>query len=95
MIEGQAKIIDTKKSLLLPAIYEISDFNSNDDQHTIAVRQVVSYNGLYNGIFEEGEIICIRGKLEKAVDKQRQQKYYRILVGSLLAHGQDYIKPVE
>jgi predicted nucleotidyltransferase len=95
MIEGQAKIVDTKKSLLLPAIYEISDFNSNDDQHTITVRQVVSYNGLYNGIFEEGEMIRIRGKVEKVVDKQQQQKYYRILVGSLLAQGQDYIKPVK
>ena len=95
VIEGRAKIVDTNKSLLLPAIYEITDFKSNDDQHTVAIRQVVSYNGLYNGIFEEGENIRIRGKLEHAVDKQRQQKYYRILVGSLLAQGQDYIKPVE
>ena len=95
MIEGHAKIINTKKSLFLPAIYEISDFKSNDDHHTITVRHVVSYNGLYNGIFEEGETIRIRGKLEKVIDKQRQQKYYRILVGSLLAQGQDYIKPVK
>jgi hypothetical protein len=95
MIEGQARIVDTNKSLLLPAIYGVSDFNSNDDQHNITVRQVVSYNGLYNGIFEEREMIRIRGKLEKVVDKQRQQEYYRILVGSLLAQGQDYIKPVK
>jgi predicted nucleotidyltransferase len=95
MIEGQAKIVDTENSLFLPAIYEISDFNSYDNQNTITIRQLVSYNGLYNGIFEEGETIQIRGKLEKVEDKQRQQEYYRILVGSLLAQGQDYIKPVE
>jgi predicted nucleotidyltransferase len=95
MIEGQAKIMDIEKSLFLPAIYEISNFNSVGNQNPINVRQIVSYNGLYNGIFEEGEIIRIRGKLEKVIDKQRQQKYYRILVGSLLAQGQDYIKPIE
>ncbi len=95
MIEGQAKIVDIEKSLFLPAIYEISNFNSVGTQNPINVRQIVSYNGLYNGIFEEGEIIRIRGKLEKVVDKQRHQKYYRILVGSLLAQGQDYIKPIQ
>ncbi|MCW4040683.1 MAG: hypothetical protein NWE83_08025 [Candidatus Bathyarchaeota archaeon] len=97
MIEGRAKIVDVEKSLFLPAIYEIADFNcfDNQNEHARTVRQIVSYNGLYNGIFEEGETIHVRGKLEEAEDKQRQQKYYRILVGSLLAKGQDYIKPTE
>jgi predicted nucleotidyltransferase len=95
MIEGSAKIVDVEKSLFLPAIYEITDFNDADRSNKIVVHQIVSFNGLYNGIFEEGETVYVRGKLEKAEDKHRQQKYYRILVGSLLAKGQDYIKPVE
>jgi hypothetical protein len=94
MIEGLAKIVDVKKSLFLPAIYEITDFKGIDIKNNIVIRQIVSYNGLYNGIFEKGEIVHVRGKLEKTEDKHRHQ-YYRILVGSLLAKGQDYIKPVE
>jgi predicted nucleotidyltransferase len=95
MVEGSAKIVDVEQSLFLPAIYEISDFNDINEGNHVVVRQLVSYNGLYNGIFKEGETVHLRGKLEKVEDKQRKLKYYRILVGSLLAKGQDYIKPTE
>jgi predicted nucleotidyltransferase len=56
---------------------------------------VVSYEGLYIDIANEGEEIVARGKVEKVYDTKSSETYYQLTVGSFEAQGKDFIKPVE
>jgi predicted nucleotidyltransferase len=92
IVRGRAQITDITNSLFLPCIYEMTFFNPL--LTGIQVDQLVSYDSFYAGLFEVGDNILIKGKLEKVVDQPSRRVYYRIVVGSLEAHGEDYIKPI-
>jgi len=57
------------------------------------IHEVASYEGLYEGIAEEGEEILAYGKLERVIDNKLGKEHHRILIGSREAEGRDYIKP--
>ena len=91
VIEVTAKVADSTDACFLPATYlvtqvrpDLSEFNN--------IERIVSYEGLYGDIAGKGDQITVRGKLEEVYDASWQLKYRRILVGSLEAHGSDFIK---
>lgn len=90
IIEGEAKVVRVDESVFLPCYYGIQDFNSAYKLDGEVV-QVVSFDGLYSGLYARGEKISVKGKLEKVVDK-KGALLFRIVVGSPEASGHDYIK---
>ncbi len=66
-----------------------------DGQHLGDVTEVVSYEGLYCSIAENGETIQARGKLEKVEEKENGRQHYRVLVGSAMGKGKEYMKLLE
>lgn len=92
IVEGKAEVVGIEKSLFLPCTYEVIGFKIGQGDVPIEVGKVVSYDGLYAGLFNRGEHVLVRGKLEKVVDRGGDG-YFRVLVGSPEAKGRDYIKP--
>jgi hypothetical protein len=93
IVEAEATIVEAEESIFLPAKYEVSKVKVLSGPKLNPINEIVSYEGLYSGIFCEGEKVKVRGLLEK-VSPLRAEKgfYYRILVGSRVACGEDYIK---
>jgi predicted nucleotidyltransferase len=88
-----AEVSDSKDSIFLPCVYEVESARV-DGQPTVDVREVVSYEGLYDSLAEVGEKIAVRGKLEQVHDRSRGDNYYRVLVGSLEGRGSEFIVPI-
>ena len=70
VMEGTATISDNKDSIYLPAIYGVEDSNE--------VSEVVSFEGLYGSLFEEGDKIQFKGILEEIRGKAPR---HRVIVG--------------
>jgi len=92
MTKIKAKVSDISDSIFLPHTYSVQKVIIEEGSKLHDIREVTSYEGLYGGIFEIGEEIIVRGKLEKVVVKKTQEVYYRILVGSLEGKGTEYIQ---
>jgi predicted nucleotidyltransferase len=92
IVEGVAKILDTKNSLFLPCTYGLKDVTIDVD-NVPRIREIVSYDGFHSDIFQVDDTIRFRGKLEKVVEKGKHEIAWRILVGSPEAKGLDYIRP--
>jgi predicted nucleotidyltransferase len=92
IVEGTARITAVDDSLVLPCTYGVDYLDALDGD--VTVDTVVSYDGFYGGLFECGDLVQVRGKLEHVEDRRRRRVYHRIVVGSLEAHGADYIKPI-
>ncbi|UCH01842.1 MAG: hypothetical protein JSV20_08405 [Candidatus Bathyarchaeota archaeon] len=93
IVKGTTRITDVSESLFLPCKYMVEEFESK--QTTIKeINHVVSYDGFYSGVFNAGDRIEVKGKLERVFSKKTGENSYRILIGSPEARGQDYIKPL-
>jgi predicted nucleotidyltransferase len=91
----KADVSDNKNSLFLPATYNIDNVKFLDGKHLGDITEVVSYEGLYCSIAENGETIQARGKLEKVEEKGKGSQHYRVLVGSAMGNGKDFMKLLE
>jgi len=91
IVDATAKVIDTKESLFMPAVYEVESVDLKEKFSTYTVDRIVSFEGLYADIANEGEQVSCRGKLER-VESSSGIKH-RILVGSPEARGTDFILP--
>ena len=91
----EAVVSGNVDSLFLPATYQIEDVKFLHSQQLSDVVEVVSYEGLYGSLAENGETIQAKGKLEKVVEKQTGRQHYRVVVGSAEGKGNEYIKLVE
>jgi len=91
----EAVVSDNVESLFLPATYQIEDVQFVDGAQTVNVTEVVSYEGLYDSLAENGEKIQTKGKLERVTEKGTSQEHYRVLVGSPEGKGKEYIKLME
>jgi predicted nucleotidyltransferase len=92
LVEGKARITDVEDSLVLPCTYGVDFLEVLKEG--VTVENIVSYDGFYVGIFDCGDMVKVRGKMEKVWDRRRGRVYHRIVVGSLEARGKDYIKPI-
>jgi predicted nucleotidyltransferase len=89
IVEATAKVVDSKESLFMPAVYRIESVNLEGGFTTYTIDRIVSFEGLYADIAEEGDAISCRGKLERV--ESSSGIGHRILVGSPEAQGTDFI----
>jgi predicted nucleotidyltransferase len=94
IVTGRAVISDISESLFNPHIYRVGSFRVQDGPPLNDVRDIVTYSGLYGGIFDEGEEVLVHGKLELVEDMRRKDTHHRVVIGSPEAGGHDYIKPI-
>jgi len=92
IVEAKARVVDSEDSYFLPATYLVDNVRPQRISRLGSVERVVSFEGLYADVAENGEEIAVRGKLEDVLDASGRLKYRRILVGSPEAHGTDYVK---
>ncbi|HER54547.1 MAG TPA: hypothetical protein ENO13_01455 [Candidatus Bathyarchaeota archaeon] len=90
-----AVVCDSVDSLFLPAVYKIKDVTLLENKQLVDVSEVVTYEGLYSSLAENGEKIQVKGKLEKVTQKQNNQQHYRVVVGSPEGKGTEFIKIME
>ncbi len=90
----KAVVADSRDSIFLPSIYQVEDVVFIDPAETKAeIKEIVSYEGLYDSLGEKGETVSARGKLEHVVDNRKGTEYDRVLVGSPEGRGREYIVP--
>ena len=90
--EGSAEIADTQDSHFLPSIYTVK--NVELSPASAQVQDLVSYDSFYSGIFEKGDHVSFRGKIEMAIFRKDEESHRRIIIGSSEANGADYIRPL-
>jgi len=94
LIKIEAIVSDSSEADFLPAVYKVEDVKVIEGQKVRDISEVISYEGLYGSLAEEGERILCYGKLEEVIDMRIGQQYHRVLVGSKEAKGSDYVKPL-
>jgi predicted nucleotidyltransferase len=92
IVEGEALIVDSTESVFLPSKYRLNIVKIKPHL-AFNIEEIVSYEGFYSGIFNVGDSVTFRGKLEKAIDRNTREEKWRILIGSIEAEGCDYILP--
>jgi predicted nucleotidyltransferase len=85
-------------ALFMPATYRVADVHVMEgDPKAAEVREIVSFEGLYRDVVDDGEEIEARGKLEsvrsKKADQNPADEYYRLVIGTTTLEGEGYIKP--
>jgi predicted nucleotidyltransferase len=91
----EALVSGNVDSLFLPATYQIEEVKFLDGRPSLNVTEVVTYESLYDSLAETGEVIRVKGKLERVTKKGTGREHYRVLVGSPEGKGTEYIKLVE
>ncbi|KXA94767.1 hypothetical protein AKJ65_03480 [candidate division MSBL1 archaeon SCGC-AAA259E19] len=94
LVKIEATVSNSTESLFMPSVYQLKNIEVLKGKKPEDIRSVVSYEGFYRDIAREGEKIKVYGKLEKVFDKQKENDYHRVLVGSFEAGGKDFIKPI-
>lgn len=77
----RAEITDSSESMFLPAKYKI-DLLDVIEGGNVVIDEIVSYEGVYCDVFEEGEKIEARGRLEQFDGR------YRLVLGTLEVDNQ-------
>ncbi len=90
----KAKVSDASESIFLPSIYQLENVKIINGEKVEDIKTAVSYDWFFSDIAKKGEKIEARGKLEKVTNRKTGKESYRILIGSLDANGEDYIKPI-
>jgi len=88
----RAVVYENSDCLFLPSVYRVREVNIMEGPQVVDIKEVVSYESLYDNLAEVGESVVARGKLERVVDRKTGQEYHRILVGSPEGRGMEYIK---
>jgi predicted nucleotidyltransferase len=95
MVKIRAVVTDACQSLFMPALYrvervEVIEWEAGMQRAApLLLQEVVSYEGLYRDVVDDGEEIEARGKLEHVGDGT-----YRLVIGTTTLKGEEYIKPV-
>jgi len=92
LVEVEATVEDAVDSLFLPATYRVAEVRIKSGVRVEGVREVVSFEGLYGGIYQKGETVLARGVLEEVREVSSGEVYCRVVVGSLAAGGMDFIR---
>jgi len=74
-VSGSATVSNASESMFLPAVYRIEDAKLPGGDE---VERLVSYEGLYGGVFAEGERVEFKGKLELVEGKNPS---HQVVVG--------------
>ena len=91
-IQIRARISDHQESIYLPSKYKIEAVEIIDGKKIEDLYEIISFEGLYSFMAKKGELVEIKGKLEKVISDK--ESYHRIVIGSFNAKEQDYILPI-
>ena len=90
--KGSCTITSTREAIFLPSIYRVGEVET-EGWKDLDIREVVSYEGLYTDVLQEGERAKFKGLIER-VETEGGEPYHRVLIGSARLRGRDYIKPL-
>ncbi len=85
-VKGTAVVADASESIYLPAVYKVTDSHLENRDETIT--KIVSYEGIYGGLFTEGEKVEFTGILERYEGKEEG---HRVVLGGAGSAG-GYVK---
>jgi predicted nucleotidyltransferase len=85
-VKGTAVVVDATESIYLPAIYRVTA--PKLEKSGTRVSEIVSYEGIYGGLFEEGEKVEFKGILERYMGKEEG---HRVVLGGAGSTG-GYVK---
>jgi predicted nucleotidyltransferase len=93
MAKIRAVVTDASESLFMPAVYRVEQVEIVDSevalQHPASLKEVVSFEGLYRDVVDDGKAIEASGKLESV-----SGQYHRLVVGTTMLKSEEYILPV-
>jgi predicted nucleotidyltransferase len=81
-VKGTAVVADTSESIYLPAVYRVTD--SKLRNRNVTISEIVSYEGVYGGLFTVGEKVEFTGILERYEGKERG---HRVVLGGAGSAG--------
>ena len=89
----EAVTTDASESMFTPAIYKVKNvrvIEGGEEAYQAAplLKEIVSYEGLFRDVVDDGEEIEAKGKLESVNDQ-----YYRLVIGTTMLQGKGYVKP--
>jgi len=89
----RAIVSDASESLFTPALHriegvEVLEGGVEAQRAAPLLKEVISYEGLFRDVVDDGEEIEARGKLESV-----NNRYYRLVIGTTMLRGEGYIKP--
>lgn len=92
-IKALCKVTNDNDSVFRPAIYgvQVVDVLAGPTEYVDLISEVVSMIGLFRGIAYKGDLIIVKGMLERV--QSEEKTWFRIVVGSGL--GDEYIKVIE
>ncbi len=73
----KAEVEDASESMFLPAIYHIRVIDGD-----VNAKEVISYEGLFSDVAEEGDLIEVCGKVEEVRNADGDSLYNRIVIGA-------------
>lgn len=84
LVHGEALISNNSESAYRPALYEISNFRSLNQNifPKMVPNRVVSMIGEYRDIAQNNQKIEFNGLLEKVTNNKTNSQYYRVFIGS-------------
>ncbi|MBN2334949.1 hypothetical protein JXL21_05275 [Candidatus Bathyarchaeota archaeon] len=85
-VKGTATVSDASESIYLPAVYKLKD--AKLETRDTEVSKIVSYEGIYGGLFEVGEKVEFSGVLERYEGKEEG---HRVVLGGAGSTG-GYVK---
>lgn len=98
--EGQVTVrvvvADDSESLFLPCVYRVRDVEVLEGKpDSVDIKEIVSYESLYDSLAQKGEEFIVKGKLERVFDNRNGRTYYRLLVGSLEERAKNTSNPFD
>jgi predicted nucleotidyltransferase len=83
---GYAKITATiandSEALFTPCTYKIENVTVAEGAKLEPIREIVSFRGRFCEQAQKGETVTAQGKVEYVTDKQKDQQYYRVILGN-------------
>ena len=86
------RVVDDLESAYLPGDYLVNVVEVLEGSPPEDLRTLTTFEGLYGGVFEEGDLIEVFGKVEEVTDLRKREVFYRLVVGSPELAGKDYAK---
>jgi predicted nucleotidyltransferase len=90
-------IVDDSENMFRPAIYQIKNYQPDDQASVLTGRQlptkVLSMIGYYRNVARQGEGIKVSGTLERVENVETDKVYYQVVVGTA-TREKEYIEPL-
>jgi predicted nucleotidyltransferase len=77
-----ATIADDSEALFTPCSYKVKNVEVVEGPKPRSIKEIVSFRGRFCAQAKQGEDITAQGKIERVMDKKKENVYYRIILGN-------------